>query len=167
MEAQHKPILEDWMIDQRIEEVKSRTEEIERLKEITNQRIQDIQAKADAEIQKLVNQNEYDLRTIGEAVRQHKNKKQSKTMESVKFVSGKASIKFAQKKFKPIKELDDSKLIELFPDFIEEETKIKLKWGDLKGTLKLVGDRVISEETGEDLTEYFTIEEKPEEVVIK
>lgn len=69
--------------------------------------------------------------------------KATKTQESYKLPSAKLKLKYSAPKILH----DDSTLIARYVDYVENVPK--LKWAELKKTLKIVGDNVIDTVTGE------------------
>lgn len=159
--------LEEWMIDERIESVKNRNKEIERLKEIAEKRKEQIDLKTNSDIEKLQKQNEYDLTTIRQWVLESENKQETKTQYKLKFPSGDTVIKKPSQSVKKPSKKQFEELFKAYPEFKKKKEDYDLNWKDLKSRLKIINDKIIDAETGEDVTNLFEVDVKDEEVIIK
>lgn len=85
--------------------------------------------------------------------------KATKTQETYQLPSGKLKLKLASPEYiRDEKVLGEFLKNNSFTDFYEEV--IKPKWADLKKSIKVQGDKVVSTETGE-IIEGVTVHEKP------
>lgn len=151
-------------IDGAIEKYKEYKDEEDRLKNIYDGRATELKDKFDTAIEKIEKQKKWLEFNLKNYVMASSDKKELKTMFKKKYLSGEVQVK------KPIQKLNK-------PDLSEEElktnfsdyTKIKteLDWSKLKASLKVVGQEVYNEETGEILTKKIPVETVPEKVVIK
>ena len=154
-------------MDNLIENHKSVTEVIERFMQIRDRKIKDIEDQCEEKVA-LLNKEllhiETQLRMLADQVPQ----KETKTQYKVDLLAGSIVIKKPKQKPKPI-EVD--KLIEwakenAYNDYYKEEVVVKLQWNELKKDIQIVDGQPILVTTGEVL-EGVSIEDKPEEVVIK
>lgn len=160
--------IESWKIDRMIEEIKENNAELERLKEIRDRRIEEINERYRLQEEKILKKNHYILSTLKQYAFMRKDiLKETKTQFKLPMLSGDIIIKKSIPKVaKPSK--DKIKEIEkVYPDFIERVEEKKVNWKELKKKLIVNENRVIDSETGEDVTDIFKIEENEEEVIIK
>lgn len=154
-------------MDDLVEDYKSLTEEIEKLMAIRDAKIEQAESVFNdkcIEIDKRQKRIVAELRVLAEQVPQ----KEAKTQSKVELLSGSVVIK------KPTQTLvaDKDKLIEWakensMNDYIDEKVVQSFKWKELKADLDIVDGQVVNKITGEIMAEGITIENKPEEVVIK
>lgn len=154
-------------MDNLVEDFKSITEQIESFMQIRDRKIQAVNEQYEEKVGPLNKELEYiktQLRVLADQVPQ----KEAKTQSKVELLSGSVVIK------KPTKTLvaDKDKLIEwakgnAMNDYIDEKVVQSFKWQELKANLDIVDGKIINKLTGEIMTEGVTIEDKPEEVVIK
>ena len=154
-------------MDDLVEDYKSLTEEIEKLMAIRDAKIEQAESVFNdkcIEIDKRQKRIVAELRVLAEQVPQ----KEAKTQSKVELLSGSVVIK------KPTQTLvaDKDKLIEwakenAMNDYIDEKVVQSFKWKELKADLDIVDGQVVNKITGEIMAEGITIENKPEEVVIK
>lgn len=154
-------------MDDLVEDYKSLTEEIEKLMAIRDAKIEQAESVFNdkcIEIDKRQKRIVAELRVLAEQVPQ----KEAKTQSKVELLSGSVVIK------KPTQTLvaDKDKLIEWakensMNDYIDEKVVQSFKWKELKADLDIVDGQVVNKITGEIMAEGVTIEDKPEEVVIK
>lgn len=160
--------MESWKIDRMIEEIKENNAELERLKEIRDKRIEEINERYRQQEDKILKKNHFILTTLKQYAFIRKDiLKETKTQFKLPMLSGDVIIKKSIPKVaKPSK--DRIKEIErVYPDFIEKVEDKKINWKELKKKLIINENRVIDSETGEDVTDVFKIEENEEEVIIK
>lgn len=154
-------------MDDLVEDYKLLTEEIEKLMAIRDAKIEQAESVFNdkcIEIDKRQKRIVAELRVLAEQVPQ----KEAKTQSKVELLSGSVVIKKPKQEPKPI-EID--KLIEWakendYNDYYKEEVLEKLQWKELKKDIQVIDGKPIFVNTGEIL-EGITIENKPEEVVIK
>lgn len=154
-------------MDDLVEDYKSLTEEIEKLMAIRDAKIEQAESVFNdkcIEIDKRQKRIVAELRVLAEQVPQ----KEAKTQSKVELLSGSVVIKKPKQEPKAI-EID--KLIEWakendYNDYYKEEVLEKLQWKELKKDIQVIDGKPIFVNTGEIL-EGVTIEDKPEEVVIK
>lgn len=154
-------------MDDLVEDYKSLTEEIEKLMAIRDAKIEQAESVFNdkcIEIDKRQKRIVAELRVLAEQVPQ----KEAKTQSKVELLSGSVVIKKPKQEPKAI-EID--KLIEWakendYNDYYKEEVLEKLQWKELKKDIQVIDGKPIFVNTGEIL-EGITIENKPEEVVIK
>ena len=154
-------------MDDLVEDYKSLTEEIEKLMAIRDAKIEQAESVFNdkcIEIDKRQKRIVAELRVLAEQVPQ----KEAKTQSKVELLSGSVVIK------KPTQTLvaDKDKLIEwakenAMNNYIDEKVVQSFKWKELKADLYIVDGQVVNKITGEIMAEGVTIEDKPEEVVIK
>ena len=154
-------------MDNLVEDFKSITEQIESFMQIRDRKIQTVNEQYEEKVGPLNNELEYiktQLRVLADQVPQ----KEAKTQSKVELLSGSVVIK------KPTQTLvaDKDKLIEwakenAMNDYIDEKVVQSFKWKELKADLDIVDGQVVNKITGEIMAEGVTIEDKPEEVVIK
>ena len=154
-------------MDNLVEDFKSITEQIESFMQIRDRKIQTVNEQYEEKVGPLNKELEYiktQLRVLADQVPQ----KEAKTQSKVELLSGSVVIK------KPTQTLvaDKDKLIEwakenAMNDYIDEKVVQSFKWKELKADLDIVDGQVVNKITGEIMTEGVTIEDKPEEVVIK
>lgn len=154
-------------MDDLVEDYKSLTEEIEKLMAIRDAKIEQAESVFNdkcIEIDKRQKRIVAELRVLAEQVPQ----KEAKTQSKVELLSGSVVIKKPKQEPKAI-EID--KLIEwskenAYNNYYKEEVIEKLQWNELKKDIQVIDGKPIFVNTGEIL-EGVTIEDKPEEVVIK
>lgn len=154
-------------MDDLVEDYKLLTEEIEKLMAIRDAKIEQAESVFNdkcIEIDKRQKRIVAELRVLAEQVPQ----KEAKTQSKVELLSGSVVIKKPKQEPKAI-EID--KLIEWakendYNDYYKEEVLEKLQWKELKKDIQVIDGKPIFVNTGEIL-EGITIENKPEEVVIK
>lgn len=154
-------------MDNLVEDFKSITEQIESFMQIRDRKIQNVNEQYEEKVGPLNKELEYikaQLRVLADQVPQ----KEAKTQSKVELLSGSVVIK------KPTQTLvaDKDKLIEwakenAMNDYIDEKVVQSFKWKELKADLDIVDGQVVNKITGEIMAEGVTIEDKPEEVVIK
>ena len=154
-------------MDNLVEDFKSITEQIESFMQIRDRKIQTVNEQYEEKVGPLNKELEYiktQLRVLADQVPQ----KEVKTQSKVELLSGSVVIK------KPTQTLvaDKDKLIEwakenAMNDYIDEKVVQSFKWKELKADLDIVDGQVVNKITGEIMAEGVTIEDKPEEVVIK
>lgn len=154
-------------MDNLVEDFKSITEQIESFMQIRDRKIQAVNEQYEEKVGPLNKELEYiktQLRVLADQVPQ----KEAKTQSKVELLSGSVVIK------KPTQTLvaDKDKLIEwakenAMNDYIDEKVVQSFKWKELKADLDIVDGQVVNKITGEIMAEGVTIEDKPEEVVIK
>lgn len=154
-------------MDNLVEDFKSITEQIESFMQIRDRKIQSVNEQYEEKVGPLNKELEYikaQLRVLADQVPQ----KEAKTQSKVELLSGSVVIK------KPTQTLvaDKDKLIEwakenAMNDYIDEKVVQSFKWKELKADLDIVDGKIVNKLTGEIMTEGVTIEDKPEEVVIK
>lgn len=154
-------------MDDLVEDFKSITEQIESFMQIRDRKIQSVNEQYEEKVGPLNKELEYikaQLRVLADQVPQ----KEAKTQSKVELLSGSVVIK------KPTQTLvaDKDKLIEWakensMNDYIDEKVVQSFKWKELKADLDIVDGQVVNKITGEIMAEGITIENKPEEVVIK
>lgn len=154
-------------MDNLVEDFKSITEQIESFVHIRDRKIQSVNEQYEEKVGPLNKELEYikaQLRVLADQVPQ----KEAKTQSKVELLSGSVVIK------KPTQTLvaDKDKLIEwakenAMNNYIDENVVQSFKWKELKADLYIVDGQVVNKITGEIMTEGVTIEDKPEEVVIK
>lgn len=164
-----KNVLVDVQVqmDNLVENYKSITEEIESVMKIRNAKIEQIEGAYQEKKDKLENAQKRivaELRVLAEQVPQKETKRQCK----VELLSGSVVIK------KPTQTLvaDKEKLIEwakksAMLEYIDEKVVESFKWKELKSDLDIVDGQIVNRLTGEVMAEGVSIEDKPEEVVIK
>lgn len=158
--------LEDWKVDSMLETVKENNEQIKKLKEIAEKRIEDIKFQFEQKKEKVERENHYILTTLKEYARTHKNLKEQKTQYKLPLLSGDIIIKKSKVDFKPKKDQEEV-LIEDYPELVKVKEVKSLKLKDIKRRFVLVNHKIIDTETGEDVTDKFEIVEKPEEIIVK
>ena len=154
-------------MDNLVEDFKSITEQIESFMKIRDRKIQAVNEQYEEKVGPLNKELEYikaQLRVLADQVPQ----KEAKTQSKVELLSGSVVIKKPKQEPKAI-EID--KLIEWakendYNDYYKEEVLEKLQWKELKKDIQVIDGQPIFVNTGEIL-EGVTIEDKPEEVVIK
>ena len=154
-------------MDNLVEDYKTITEEIEILMAIKDAKILSIEVECNQKVEKkkeIQNLIITELRTLADQVPQ----KEAKTQSKVELLSGSVVIKKPKQAPKAI-EID--KLIEwakenAYNNYYKEEVVEKLQWNELKKDIQVIDGKPIFVNTGEIL-EGVTIEDKPEEVVIK
>lgn len=154
-------------MDNLVEDFKSITEQIESFMQIRDRKIQAVNEQYEEKVGPLNKELEYiktQLRVLADQVPQ----KEAKTQSKVELLSGSVVIK------KPTQTLvaDKDKLIEwakenAMNDYIDEKVVQSFKWKELKADLDIVDGQVVNKITGEIMAEGVTIEDNPEEVVIK
>lgn len=154
-------------MDDLVEDFKSITEQIESFMQIRDRKIQSVNEQYEEKVGPLNKELEYiktQLRVLADQVPQ----KEAKTQSKVELLSGSVVIK------KPTQTLvaDKDKLIEwakenAMNDYIDEKVVQSFKWKELKADLDIVDGQVVNKITGEIMAEGVTIEDNPEEVVIK
>lgn len=154
-------------MDNLVEDFKSITEQIESFMQIRDRKIKAVNEQYEEKVAPLNKELEYikaQLRVLADQVPQ----KEAKTQSKVELLSGSVVIK------KPTQTLvaDKDKLIEwakenAMNDYIDEKVVQSFKWKELKADLDIVDGQVVNKITGEIMAEGVTIEDKPEEVVIK
>ena len=154
-------------MDNLVEDFKSITEQIESFMQIRDRKIQAVNEQYEEKVGPLNKELEYikaQLRVLADQVPQ----KEAKTQSKIELLSGSVVIK------KPTQTLvaDKDKLIEWakensMNDYIDEKVVQSFKWKELKDDLDIVDGQVVNKITGEIMAEGVTIEDKPEEVVIK
>lgn len=154
-------------MDNLVEDFKSITEQIESFMQIRDRKIQTVNEQYEEKVGPLNKELEYiktQLRVLADQVPQ----KEAKTQSKVELLSGSVVIK------KPTQTLvaDNDKLIEwakenAMNDYIDEKVVQSFKWKELKADLDIVDGQVVNKITGEIMAEGVTIEDKPEEVVVK
>lgn len=154
-------------MDNLVEDFKSITEQIESFMQIRDRKIQAVNEQYEEKVGPLNKELEYikaQLRVLADQVPQ----KEAKTQSKIELLSGSVVIK------KPTQTLvaDKDKLIEwdkenAMNDYIDEKVVQSFKWKELKADLDIVDGQVVNKITGEIMAEGVTIEDKPEEVVIK
>jgi hypothetical protein len=151
-------------VDEAIERVKEIDQEIERLKDLFNQRVEKLKFELEQKVKKLENKKQWDLYNLQQIVKNASDKKETKTQWKKQYLSGDVIIKKEQQKIvKP--KLDEETIKTQFNDYKKE--KIELNWKELKKDCVIKDGKVINAVTGEDLSNYITIEIEPEKVVIK
>ena len=154
-------------MDDLVEDYKSLTGEIEKLMAIRDAKIEQAESVFNdkcIEIDKRQKRIVAELRVLAEQVPQ----KEAKTQSKVELLSGSVVIKKPKQVPNAI-EID--KLIEwakenAYNNYYKEEVIEKLQWNELKKDIQVIDGKPIFVNTGEIL-EGVTIEDKPEEVVIK
>lgn len=154
-------------MDNLVEDFKSITEQIESFMQMRDRKIQAVNEQYEEKVGPLNKELEYiktQLRVLADQIPQ----KEAKTQSKVELLSGSVVIK------KPTQTLvaDKDKLIEwakenAMNDYIDEKVVQSFKWKELKADLDIVDGQVVNKITGEIMAEGVTIEDKPEEVVIK
>lgn len=154
-------------MDNLVEDFKSITEQIESFMQMRDRKIKAVNEQYEEKVAPLNKELEYikaQLRVLADQVPQ----KEAKTQSKVELLSGSVVIK------KPTQTLvaDKDKLIEwakenAMNDYIDENVVQSFKWKELKADLDIVDGQVVNKITGEIMAEGVTIEDKPEEVVIK
>lgn len=154
-------------MDNLVEDFKSITEQIESFMQIRDRKIQAVNEQYEEKAAPLNKELTYiksQLRVLAEQVPQ----KETKTQCKVDLLAGSVVIK------KPSQTLvaDKDKLIEwakgnAMNDYIDEKVVQSFKWKELKADLDIVDGKIVNKVTGEIMAEGVTIEDKPEEVVIK
>lgn len=154
-------------MDNLVEDFKSITGQIESFMQIRDRKIQTVNEQYEEKVGPLNKELEYikaQLRVLADQVPQ----KETKTQCKVDLLAGSVVIR------KPTQTLvaDNDKLIEwakenAMNDYIDEKVVQSFKWKELKADLDIVDGQVVNKITGEIMAEGITIENKPEEVVIK
>lgn len=158
-------ILEDWMVDQRIEDIQNRNKEIDRLKEIAKKRIEEINNSLKEKVEKLENANHFDMETVKQAVLNHEDVVEGKTQYRVDFLSGRAIVKKGRKSIRAPKTKERRELAKKYPEF--KKITEDIEWGKLTDRLVINGDKVIDKETGEQLNNLIDIVEHDEKLIIQ
>lgn len=164
MESNH---LQEYEIDEIIERVKERREEINRLTRIAEERKSKIDYELSQKVEKLEKQIKWDLELARQSAEAIGNLKETKTQFKATFLSGDLIIKKPKVSIaKPKKDIYDQ-LFELYPEYKKVKEVEELDWKELKSKLKVIDGRVFDIETGEDVSKYFEVEEKGEEIDVK
>ena len=153
----------DLLIDNAIERIKTIDVEIARIKELGEQKIQQIKDTAELKIAKLTKKKDWDLFNLGSIIDADNNIKPTKTQKKKDFISGTIIRKFAtEKMIKP--KLTEKDIINKFPNYKRE--KIELNWEELKKTLHIKNGKAFTKETNE-LIDCVEVEFVPARTEIK
>lgn len=156
--------LTELEIDETIELVNSLKEEVERFTELYKQKQEKLKAEYESKVNSLNEQIKYHSYNLGQLVKAMPDKKETKTQFKKSYLSGSVIIKKPSSKLaKPT--LSDQEIEETFPSY--SKVKTELDWANLKKVLKIIDNKVINTETGEDLSDIISIEEIPESYEIK
>lgn len=165
------PELSELDVDELIEEAKDKQKEIDRLKELSKQKIkkktEEIEFLTEQQIAPLQNRIQFIHDHLGAVIKNAEDKTESATQYKKKFISGDLILKKSKKKI--VNPKLDPELIhndKRFKDYIIEETKKKLQWGELKKELKITDDGKVVNKNGEVFDE-IEVEEVPEQLIIK
>src|SRR5690606_3005706 len=160
--------IEEWKIDRMIEEIKENNTELERLKEIRDKRIEEINERYRLQEEKILKKNHYILSTLKQYAFMRKDiLKETKTQFKLPMLSGNVIIKKPIPKVAKPSSDQIEKIERLFPEYVEKVEEKKVNWKELKKQLIIDGNRIIDANTGEDVTDIFEIEEGKEEVIVK
>jgi len=163
--------IESWKIDQMIEKVKENNEDLKLYKEQLKERMKEFTDKLNHQYEekkaKIDKENQFLLTSLSQYAKSQPKLKKAKTQSKFSSLSGDIVIKHPVKKIqKPEKEKEE-KLMEKYPEFVEEVTVKKFKWAEAKKLFVIQGERVFDKETGEEVTDAVEITETPEEVIVK
>lgn len=150
----------DLIIEKMLVEMKEHNTEKDRLIEISKAMINEYKLKIEKYEKEKKEKEEFVLSQISGLLEDMKLK-ETKTQFSYKLPSGQIIKKKAEQTIKLNKEIDLSQIPQ---EFIE--TKESVKWAELKKTLIITEDSIISKDTGE-IINYCSVETKPEELKIK
>lgn len=148
----------DWAIE-RIKEVQ---EEYNRIENLINMKIQQLQMKLQSEKEKLDKERGFFEGHLQDYFSKQENLKETKTQLQLKLPSGKLKLVKATKTF----DYDKSKLLKVAEENQDMQEYIKIKkdfdWAGFKKQLDIRGDKIIARETGEVIElEGLSIIEKP------
>lgn len=168
MPEQYADHLQDLEVDNLIEAWKECQEDIARLKELEELKLQQIKFNAEQTRKPLVNKVNYIEEQLKMVIKNSPDVKSSKTQISKKFISGTVAVKNTQQKIKNpgLKGAEAVKISE-FKDYCKEVTDHKFEWGEFKKKLEIKDNNIINTETGEVLNNVLEIEDEPEKVIIK
>lgn len=162
-------ILSDLEVDNLIEEYKTEQEELERLEQLEKQKIEQVKFNSETVKKRVRNKIQFLEDTLKFNLMNSENKQETKTLYKKKYISGEIQVKKAHQKIaNPNLKGEDAFKIDAFKSYCEKVISYKFNWGELKKKLSIVsGNNVFNAETGELLTGIVSIEEVPEEVIIK
>jgi len=151
-------------IDNAIERIKTVDVEIERFKELLNQKIEQLKYITDLKIKKLEKKKEWDLFNLGSVIDADQTIKPTKTQKKKDFLSGSVIRKFATNKMvKP--ELSEEDIKTKYPDFKKEKLVVSLDWAEFKKTLEIKDNKVVNK-NGE-VIEDVKLEYVPAQTIVK
>ncbi|MBG9773031.1 host-nuclease inhibitor Gam family protein [Brevibacillus laterosporus] len=152
-------------IDESIERVKELDVEIERLKEIGDERIVKMKEEMKYKIDKLQRKRDWEISNITAIVYNSPDKHETKTQYKKTYVSGDVVLKKATVKLiKP--ELKEEVIKERLSGYAK--TKTEIDWKSLKNDLVINNNNeVFSKSTGESLSDLIKIEQVPMKTEIK
>lgn len=159
--------LEDWKVDRYIEEIKENNENLKRYEVIMNKRINELKEQYNQKKESILKKNHFLLTTLNTYAKQQKALKSTKTQQKLSLLSGDIVIKKAAKKMKAPTKDKVEKLVENYPEHKIVEEVVKIDWKELKKKLIIQDGVVIDKETGEDISDLVTIEDLPEETIVK
>ncbi|WP_427340953.1 host-nuclease inhibitor Gam family protein [Caloranaerobacter sp. DY30410] len=151
----------DWCLD-KIKEAKA---EFERFRMVAQAKIEQIQARLQAEEEKMNREVAFFESKLREYFESLEKVKETKTQKSYKLPSGILKLKKSKPKF--IR--DDEKLVKwLEANKLDNLIKIKKSpdWANLKKNVEVVGDKVVNKETGE-IVEGVRVEEVAPEFIVE
>lgn len=154
-------IQNDKLADWAIRKIREEEAERDRLVEIANEEIADLNLR----ISQLQTQCDNKTKFLKGHLQMYFSRvphKETKTQESYKLLSGSLVMKKATTKINH----NDDKLLELLDGTEYVEVKKSLKWGEYKKNLGIEGDKVIDLDTGE-VIEACTVEDVPASFDIK
>lgn len=159
--------LEDWKVDRYIEEIKENNEDLKRYEDIMNKRIDELREQYNQKKESILKKNHFLLTTLNTYAKQQKALKSTKTQQKLSLLSGDIVIKKAAKKMKAPTKDKVEKLAEAYPEHKIVEEMVKVDWKELKKKFVIQNGKVYDKETGEEVSDLVTIEDKPEETIIK
>ena len=162
-------------VDSAIEEVKEINEEVNRLEELLNQRIEKLKFELSLKVGKLEKRKDFHINNIKTFTLQSTNKKETKTQYKLSMISGDIVIKKTQDKLinrlDKVNKMNSAIIADNLPEYKKEKITTELDWSGMKSNLEIRivdGNKIVWDtKLNKDVSEYVSIEQTPEEVVIK
>ncbi len=159
--------LEDWMVDRYIEDIKANNEDLKRYEDIMNRRIDELKGQYNRKKDSILKNNHFLLTTLNTYAKRQKSLKETETQQKYTSLSGEVIIKKPVKKMMaPTKEKVE-KLVEAYPEYKIVEEVVRVDWKELKKRFDIKNEKAYDKETGEEVSDLVTIEDQPEETIIK
>lgn len=154
-------IKDDLQADWALDKIRESEAEYRRFEMVVNDKIRQLVTALNTEREKMENETGFFKSKLAEYFSTLNNKKATKTQETYKLPSGRLVLKHKQPKI----ERDDDKLV---PWLLERhmpwlvKTKKTADWANLKAETQVVGDKVISKQTGEVIDGVVAVPQSPE-----
>lgn len=159
--------LEPWQVDRYIEIVRENNEKIKKFKEIAKKRKLEIDNKLKLEEEKVDRENHFLLTTLNSFAKSQDDLRSTKTQYKYESLAGDVIIKKSLPKTTPPSKDKYEDIEEVYPEFVEDVTTKKVKWGELKRNLIIQDGEIYDKNSGEKVSHLFNMEISEEKTEVK